>query len=87
VSDRDISALPAWPQVLAGRQETQAPAPDWYTVDSLAAWLDVSKWTVYRWNTSGRGPALTRVGKRVRYHRTAVEEWLDANTAAATQDT
>jgi excisionase family DNA binding protein len=77
VRDDAPGSTPAarWP----GRQ-TAHVAQDWYSVDDLAAWLNVSKRTVYGWNRSGGGPAPTKVGRRVRYSRAAVDEWLRANT-------
>jgi len=36
--------------------------------------------TLYVWNHKRKGPAFTRVGKHVRYSRTAVDEWLASHT-------
>lgn len=66
-----------------GRQEAHPLAQEWSSVEELAAWLDVSKWTIYRWNRHpGTGPVATRVGGQVRYHRDAVRTWIEENTKA-----
>jgi excisionase family DNA binding protein len=52
----------------------------WLSPDELAAELDVPLATVYTWNHTGRGPAVTRIGKYVRYNRNAVDQWLADRT-------
>jgi excisionase family DNA binding protein len=42
--------------------------------------LNVPLRTVYVWNHSRTGPAVTKVGKHVRYSRKAVDEWLVSRT-------
>jgi predicted DNA-binding transcriptional regulator AlpA len=32
------------------------------------------------WNSKRKGPAFTKIGKHVRYSRTAVDEWLTVHT-------
>jgi excisionase family DNA binding protein len=51
-------------------------ARQWLSPEDLAAELDVPLRTVYVWNHSRTGPAVTKVGKHVRYSRKAVDEWL-----------
>jgi excisionase family DNA binding protein len=46
------------------------------TVDVLAAWLDVSRWQVYRLVREDRIPSI-RVGQRLRFDREAVREALE----------
>jgi excisionase family DNA binding protein len=58
-------------------------ARTWLSPEELAAELDVPLQSVYAWNHKGRGPAVTRVGKYVRYSRTAVDEWLASRTTNA----
>ena len=36
--------------------------------------------TVYVWNHKGTGPAVTKLGRHVRYSRKAVDEWLAGRT-------
>jgi excisionase family DNA binding protein len=49
----------------------------------LAAWLGVPIATLYRWNYSGSGPRITRLGRHVRYRRADVEAWLEARAESA----
>jgi excisionase family DNA binding protein len=55
-------------------------ARQWLSPEDLAAELDVPLRTVYVWNHSRTGPAVTKVGKHVRYSRKAVDEWLVSRT-------
>lgn len=48
-----------------------------WDVDQLAAYLNVPKRTLYRWRTLGYGPHGIRVGRYVRYRRSAVLDWID----------
>ena len=43
----------------------------------VADLLRVSQRTVRRWRNEGTGPPALRVGRRIRYRRSAVEAWLD----------
>jgi excisionase family DNA binding protein len=52
----------------------------WLTPEELAEELNVPMKTLYVWNHKRKGPAFTRVGKHVRYSRTAVDEWLTVHT-------
>jgi len=52
----------------------------WLTPEELAEELNVPMKTLYVWNHKRKGPAFTRVGKHVRYSRTAVDEWLANHT-------
>ncbi|HVD17594.1 MAG TPA: helix-turn-helix domain-containing protein [Propionibacteriaceae bacterium] len=52
----------------------------WLTPEELAEELNVPMKTLYVWNHKRKGPAFTRVGKHVRYSRTAVDEWLASHT-------
>lgn len=53
------------------------------TVDQVADYLQVSRWTVYRWRSLGEGPPSMKVGGAVRYRRTDVDAWLEARTQQA----
>jgi len=50
------------------------------TVDQVAQWLGKPKNTLYAWHSRGKGPRAIRVGNTLRYRRSEVERWLDANT-------
>lgn len=47
------------------------------TTEELAELLRVPVHTVHYWRSKGTGPKGARIGKRVVYRRSAVEEWLD----------
>ena len=52
----------------------------WLTVEQIAAHLQVSKETVYRWLDRGRIPAH-RVGKQWRFLITEIDEWVKRGEA------
>jgi excisionase family DNA binding protein len=52
----------------------------WLTPEELAEELNVPMKTLYVWNHKRKGPAFTKIGKHVRYSRTAVDEWLASHT-------
>ncbi len=47
----------------------------WFTVEQMAAHLQVSKETIYRWLERGRIPAR-RVGKQWHFQSAEVNEWV-----------
>ena len=47
------------------------------TVDQLAAYLQVSKKTIYTWQHRRTGPPFLRAGKHLRFRTSAVDRWLD----------
>jgi excisionase family DNA binding protein len=50
---------------------------EWLSPELLGARLGIPLRTIYRWNTTGRGPRLYRVGRHVRYRWCDVAEWLE----------
>jgi len=52
------------------------------TLDEVAAYLRLSKDTVYRMAQSGRMPA-SKVGTQWRFRQSDVEEWLEQNKNVA----
>ncbi len=52
---------------------------DLLTVREVASLIRVSKPTLDRWRTEGRGPRYVRVGTRVLYPKTEVERFLAEN--------
>lgn len=50
------------------------------TVDQVSAYLNVSRNTLHYWRKTGRGPRGIRMGKVLRYRRSAVEEWIESCT-------
>lgn len=54
---------------------------EWMTTEELAALVDVSPSTLANQRSKGEGLPYVRLpGRRIRYSRTAVQEWLKANT-------
>jgi excisionase family DNA binding protein len=47
------------------------------TIGQLSEMLGVPVDTLYGWRHRGEGPRGYRIGRHVRYHREAVEAWLD----------
>ena len=52
-------------------------APLW-TVQDVAAYLQVPVQTLYSWRARGSGPPARRVGKYLRYRPADVERWIDS---------
>jgi len=48
------------------------------TIDDLAAWLRKSRQAPYKWRRRGYSPTPVRVGSELRYPRSVVEAWLEA---------
>ena len=48
---------------------------DIMTIEALAVYLKISKSTLYKLAQNGRLPGQ-KVGKRWRFHREAIDEWL-----------
>lgn len=61
-------------------QDTNTGAPavlgDYLTDKELADQLDKSPRTLERWRRLREGPAPTRIGRKLYYHREAVARWL-----------
>lgn len=60
--------------------ETTALFDPLLTVDDVAAWLRKPKATLYAWRTRGLGPRGIKVGGDLRYRRSDVDAYLDAQT-------
>ena len=43
--------------------------------------------TIERWRNNGEGPPFIKIGHRVGYRQSAVEQWLDEQTRTHTNDT
>jgi excisionase family DNA binding protein len=48
------------------------------TLPELAALLGVPVGTLYGWRHRGEGPPGYHIGRHVRYRRSAVEAWIEA---------
>ncbi len=49
-------------------------------VKELAAEFRVSPATVYGWRTRGEGPRAIKVGGQLRFRRSEIDRWLEANS-------
>ena len=56
-----------------------AMSPEVMTIDDLAAFLQVSKSSLYKLAQDGRVPGK-KVGRHWRFHRSAIEAWLREGT-------
>jgi len=50
------------------------------SVNELVKYLGISRSTIDRWRRENVGPPYVRVGKRILYHKHAVEEFINVNT-------
>lgn len=59
-------------------EERRSPAvlSDYLTANDLAGQLNVSVRTLNNWHAMGEGPARTRFGRQIYYHRDDVAKWL-----------
>lgn len=57
------------------------------TLDEVADYLAVPKATIYRWRVDGNGPRGFKVGKHLRFRRSVVENWLEAQSDDGVDDT
>ncbi len=51
-----------------------------------AALLNLSPSTLAKWRVSGKGPKFVKLGSRVGYRTSDLEDWLDAQTRMSTSD-
>jgi predicted DNA-binding transcriptional regulator AlpA len=49
---------------------------DYLTIDQLATELDIAVITLNRWAALKQGPPVTKIGRRVVYRRSSVQQWL-----------
>jgi len=49
---------------------------EFFTPETLAAWLGMPRRTIYSWRARGLGPKGHVLGKHLRFRRRDVEEWL-----------
>ncbi|HOD82977.1 MAG TPA: helix-turn-helix domain-containing protein [Phycisphaerae bacterium] len=60
-----------------------APSDNIMTIDALAEYLKISRSTLYKLVQDGRLPGQ-KVGKRWRFHKDAIDEWLKQHPAKGT---
>lgn len=61
----------------------QSSSEDIMTIDDLAEYLKISKSTLYKLAVEGKLPGQ-KIGKRWRFHKDAIDEWL--RTMPATKE-
>jgi predicted DNA-binding transcriptional regulator AlpA len=72
--------------VASGTSPAPTPPPLYdplLTIEQVSDWLGKPKNTLYAWRTRGLGPECIKVGNSLRYRRSAVEAYLEANTLRA----
>lgn len=63
--------------------ETPSRFEQLWTVEEAAAYLGLSKKTLYGWRCERAGPPSYRVGGSVRYRPDEVRAWVDAQAACS----
>lgn len=53
-----------------------------WTIDEAAAYLLMSKQTLYGWRCRGYGPPSYRLGNQLRYRPSEVRAWIDEHVLA-----
>lgn len=61
-----------------------APVRQLLNNDEAAEMLGISYRTLPVWRVQGRGPKFVKIGKLVRYERSVLQDWIEANTHANT---
>lgn len=51
---------------------------EWISREQLAGELGIASDTLARWEARQLGPPCTRIGRKVLYRRTSVQEWISA---------
>ena len=57
--------------------------PEYMTTEEVAAMFRTSPNTVRYWKSVGKGPRGVKIGRRVLYARTDVEQWAKTGDEAA----
>lgn len=60
---------------------------DLLTPVQLAELVGVPRSTVYTWRYHGTGPRAIKVGRHIRFRRSDVDAWLEANSDPKDSDT
>lgn len=66
--------------------EVRTPPPllaDYFTAEQVAAGLNVTPRTFFRWRASDYGPAPTMIGGRLYFHRETVAAWIKSREQGA----
>jgi excisionase family DNA binding protein len=46
------------------------------TIDEVAAYTQLPKFTLYKMRSQGHGPRAARLGKHLRYRKSDVDAWI-----------
>lgn len=68
----------------AGMSATTEPAPQLWTPEDFAAFAQLTKYQVEHLRKTGKGPAFTKIGRRVRYVPGTVRRWIAENQQTTT---
>ncbi len=63
-------------KIMVSPVERRQPDP-LMTIDQVAAYLGISKNTIYRWNAMGVSIPHFKLGKHLRFRRSDVEKFLE----------
>jgi excisionase family DNA binding protein len=48
--------------------------------DDVSAYTKVPVQTLYRWRVEGKGPRASKLGRHLRYRKSDVDAWVDAQS-------
>ena len=48
------------------------------TPEQVSEILTIPRATLYAWRTQNKGPAAAKIGKHLRYRKSAVDAWLES---------
>jgi excisionase family DNA binding protein len=62
------------------RPDSRPVSPEFMTITELAEYLRLPVRTIYHWRQTGTGPQGKLFGRHLRFRRSAVEAWIEAQT-------
>jgi predicted DNA-binding transcriptional regulator AlpA len=72
---------------MEGYARTHEAADEWLLAPEVEAEFRIPVATLYGWRHRGIGPKSVRLGRRVMYRRSDVEEWIEQRFAAEAEHT
>ena len=57
--------------------------PELLLIEEAAAWLRTPVATLHQWRYLGQGPPAAKVGRRLVYRRTDLDQWVRERTTGA----
>lgn len=61
-----------------------AEPPEWLRPREVAEEYNIPEGTLGQWRYAGRGPKFYRFGKSIRYKRSEIEAWAEAQSSRRT---